>query len=145
MPTPLPGRSHGRLSSGHPPAYIRNDVMVDMGRASEYPNYQEHTLYEIGFINVTLNNYIYEWNKMLALYKNGTLDDEVYFLWIEKTISIANSYYPNGMPSYETSDADQLCLFDETPSITDESCKLSSPNDIAGFKIEPDTVASFRP
>ena len=58
----------------------------------EYPTSTQRILYEIGFENITLNNFIYEWDKMYNLYESGTIDEEVYSLWTEKTINKASSY-----------------------------------------------------
>ena len=33
---------------------------------------------------------------MYTLFKDGTIDEEVYALWIEKTIRKANNYTPKG-------------------------------------------------
>lgn len=56
------------------------------------PCFQQMHFYEIAFISEVLNHYIKEWEKMLNLYLAGTIDEEVYALWIEKTINKANNY-----------------------------------------------------
>lgn len=70
---------------------------VDISLDDPTPYYQSVYLNEIGFINQILNNYIGEWHKILRLYKEGTVDEEVYSLWIEKTLRKADTYTPLGI------------------------------------------------
>lgn len=58
---------------------------------SGYPELSEMQVYSIGFTLYDLNNYIMEWNKMYSLYQDGTIDREVYALWIEKTLKKATA------------------------------------------------------
>lgn len=64
--------------------------------------YEELYLHEIGFINSRLNTYIQEWYKMLSLYLEGTIDEEVYSLWMEKTLRKADQYSSFGQSLIDT-------------------------------------------
>ena len=50
------------------------------------------------FINdTTINDALEKWKKMFDLYQNKTIDEEVYRLWVEKTLREYNiPYHPNG-------------------------------------------------
>lgn len=50
----------------------------------------EVTMWGISFTDKHLNEFIADWQKMRTLYLNGTIDDEVYSLWREKTIKKYN-------------------------------------------------------
>ena len=65
---------------------------VDVSTDPSYNQYEQLYLHEIGFINHRLNTYIKEWYKMLSLYLDGTIDEEVYSLWMEKTLRKADNY-----------------------------------------------------
>lgn len=53
---------------------------------SGYPEPSNRIVYEIGFDHYLLNGVIKEWDKMRTLLSDGTIDDEVYSLWKEKTL-----------------------------------------------------------
>lgn len=48
------------------------------------------TVWGISFTDKHLNEFLKDWNKMRELYWAGTIDEEVYSLWREKTISKYN-------------------------------------------------------
>lgn len=81
----------------------RQDINLTTG----YPEFYQTDIPVIGFKNNLLNDFLSEWDKMYTLYKNGTIDDEVYYLWIEKTVNKANAYTPTG-EKYYTSIPDDL-------------------------------------
>lgn len=68
----------------------------DIDPTTGYPDSYQRTVHEIVFTNYELNSFIGEWHKMYNLFKDGTIDEEVYALWIEKTIRKANNYTPKG-------------------------------------------------
>ena len=51
----------------------------------------------IYFNDTTINDALEKWKKMFDLYQNKTIDEEVYRLWVEKTLREYNfPYHPNG-------------------------------------------------
>lgn len=54
------------------------------------PDDQIIVLWGIAFTDNHLNEFLADWQKMRSLYLNGTIDDEVYSLWREKTINKYN-------------------------------------------------------
>lgn len=65
---------------------------VDISIDPTYNQYEKLYLYEIGLTNAKLNDYIQEWYKILNLFLDETIDEEVYSLWIEKTLRKADNY-----------------------------------------------------
>ena len=50
----------------------------------------------ISFHDSTINDALIKWKKMFDLYQNKTIDEEVYRLWVEKTLKEYNiPYHPN--------------------------------------------------
>ena len=47
---------------------------------------EKQLMWGVLFTDEYLNEFISDWNKMRTLYSNGTIDNEVYSLWREKTI-----------------------------------------------------------
>lgn len=66
---------------------------------NNFPNFDQD--YEpfmmIYFNDTTINDALKKWKKMFDLYQNKTIDEEVYRLWVEKTLREYNiPYHPNG-------------------------------------------------
>ena len=59
---------------------------TDILNANDMPT----TVWGISFTDKHLNEFLKDWNKMRELYWAGTIDEEVYSLWREKTISKYN-------------------------------------------------------
>lgn len=74
----------------------REVINQNIFNPNEYPDLQELEVHEICFLSGLLDGYIDEWNKMRTLYKNGTIDDELYSLWKEKVLNQTSCTYPNG-------------------------------------------------
>lgn len=91
---------------------IDNGFVRDTSGPNEFPN--NDTSYEpfmmIYFDDTTINNVLIEWKKMFDLYQDQTIDEEVYRLWMEKTLKKYNiPYHPNkGVRSQETEDLCQI-------------------------------------
>lgn len=75
-----------------------NEELITVNSNNEYPDYENVKLHEVAFLDTTLNNYIFEWKKILSLYQNHTIDDELYALWIEKTLKKASDLRGDGFP-----------------------------------------------
>lgn len=59
------------------------------------PTYQNFMM--IYFNDTTINDALEKWKKMFDLYQSKTIDEEVYRLWVEKTLKEYNiPYHPNG-------------------------------------------------
>lgn len=59
------------------------------------PDYEPFMM--IYFNDTTINDALKKWKKMFDLYQNKTIDEEVYRLWVEKTLREYNiPYHPNG-------------------------------------------------
>ena len=72
------------------------------------PTYE--SLMMISFNDTTINDALIKWKKMFDLYQNGTIDEEVYRLWVEKTLKEYNMpYHPNkGVRSESNSDLSSI-------------------------------------
>lgn len=57
---------------------------------NESPSYDPYLLAEITFGNQLMKEFIVEWEKMKRLHDDRTIDDDVYNLWIEKTLNKYN-------------------------------------------------------
>lgn len=58
------------------------------------PKYQHFMM--IYFNDTTINDALIKWKKIFDLYQNQTIDEEVYRLWVEKTLKEYNiPYHPN--------------------------------------------------
>ena len=69
----------------------------------------------IYFNDTTINDALAKWKKMFDLYQNGTIDEEVYRLWVEKTLKEYNMpYHPNKGVRSE-SNTDLSSIPDEMP------------------------------
>ncbi len=64
----------------------------------------------IYFNDTTINDALTKWKKMFDLYQNGTIDEEVYRLWVEKTLKEYNMpYHPNkGVRSKNNTDLSSI-------------------------------------
>lgn len=62
--------------------YTVEDIDLNTGYPTPYTN----TYTIIRFNNKTANLFLTDWNKMKNLHDSGSIDDEVYSLWIEKTL-----------------------------------------------------------
>ena len=70
----------------------------DTSGPNEFPN--NDTSYEafmmIYFNDTTINDALEKWKKIFDLYQSKTIDEEVYRLWVEKTLKDYNiPYHPN--------------------------------------------------
>lgn len=79
----------------------------------------------IFFQDYVMEDFLKEWGKMKAVYKNNMIDKEVYQLWKEKTLKKYNlniASYGKHISSGSSSDPfDYLCLLDEkTHTIIEE-------------------------
>lgn len=70
--------------------HLQTEEIQEMDYVSGYPTYVERDFYEILFNNGYLNDFIAEWNKMKTLHDDKIIDDDVYSLWIEKTLKKYN-------------------------------------------------------
>lgn len=67
--------------------YLNNDSVFPFA-VEEYKNVM------MLYINDTrINDALKKWKKMFDLFKGGVIDEEVYRLWIEKTLPEYNSFY----------------------------------------------------
>lgn len=80
----------------------------DVDLSTGFPDSYQQTVHEIGFTNYELNSFIGEWHKMYTLFKDETIDEEVYALWIEKTIRKANNYTPKGRKYFDSIPDDDI-------------------------------------
>lgn len=62
------------------------------------PRSYTETFNEIALTNRTLNSFILEWKKILNLHQSNTIDDDLYNLWIDKTLKKAAQYRSDGFP-----------------------------------------------
>lgn len=59
----------------------------------EFPNpdgityIEQRTYYSISFNNIASYNFFSDWKKMMDLHNRGSIDEEVYSLWKEKTLN----------------------------------------------------------
>ena len=79
------------------------------------PDLSYQSFMMIYFNDTTINDALTKWKKMFDLYQNGTIDEEVYRLWVEKTLKEYNMpYHPNkGVRS--KSNTDLSSIPDEMP------------------------------
>lgn len=73
---------------------------------SGYPEIRELHFNNIFFNDYRLNRFLEEWNKMKLLHDNGTIDDDVYKLWIEKTLKKYNEQINQPFEPLETTEED---------------------------------------
>lgn len=78
--------------------FTNSEEYVEIGESGYPENFYRDT-YEIGFKHHIINEFVQEWDKMRTLYNEGTIDNEVYALWKEKTIRKYKPYLPNGEQS----------------------------------------------
>lgn len=76
----------------------QEDILENGTDLFDNPRFRTETLHEIALINRTLNSFILEWKKILNLYQNNTIDDDLYNLWIDKTLKKAADYRSDGFP-----------------------------------------------
>ena len=89
------------------------DTGCDPRRIDPDPSYQLFMM--IYFNDTTINDALAKWKKMFDLYQNGTIDEEVYRLWVEKTLKEYNMpYHPNKGVRSE-SNTDLSSIPDEMP------------------------------
>lgn len=67
----------------------RLDVYSTKVTATDWQG-KEQSMWGISFTDEHLNEFLADWQKMRMLNINGTIDDEVYTLWREKTIKKYN-------------------------------------------------------
>ena len=67
------------------------DGWYEVGMTGQFSNYMGLTDEDGNIIN-----FFNDWGKMSILYKTGAIDDEVYSLWIEKTLNKYRDYDLNG-------------------------------------------------
>lgn len=77
---------------------IDNGFVRDTSGPNEFPN--NDTSYVafmmIYFNDTTINDALEKWKKIFDLYQSKTIDEEVYRLWVEKTLKDYNiPYHPN--------------------------------------------------
>lgn len=79
---------------------------------NEFPDFDSkyESFMMIYFDDTTINDALIKWKKMFDLYQNKTIDEEVYRLWVEKTLKDYNiPYHPNkGVRSQEDEDLSQI-------------------------------------
>lgn len=97
---------------------IDNGFVRDTSGPNEFPD--NDTSYEpfmmIYFNDTTINNVLIEWKKMFDLYQDQTIDEEVYRLWLEKTLKKYNiPYHPNNGVRPLESNTDLSQIPDELP------------------------------
>ena len=79
------------------------------------PDLSYQSFMMIYFNDTTINDALTKWKKMFDLYQNGTIDEEVYRLWVEKTLKEYNMpYHPNKGMRPE-SNTDLSSIPDEMP------------------------------
>lgn len=66
--------------------------------------YKDNSDYSILFFDQVINTMFYEWKKMRELLMEGSIDQEVYNLWIEKTIKKYNFAIKNDSPDLSDED-----------------------------------------
>ncbi len=71
---------------------------------SGYPEIRELHFNNIFFNDYRLNTFLEEWKKMKLLHDNGTIDDDVYKLWIEKTLKKYNEQINQPFEPLETTE-----------------------------------------
>lgn len=71
------------------------DIAVSTG-SPDVPDFGCVPYAEISFGNFRMQEFLREWEKMKELHDHCTIDDEVYSLWIEKTLKKYDKYQARG-------------------------------------------------
>lgn len=76
-------------------AELDSNFYKDSGDSPQFfsPNPQYSDFMMLYFNDTRINDALKKWKKMFDLLKNNVIDEEVYRLWIEKTLPEYNSFY----------------------------------------------------
>lgn len=65
---------------------IENRLNIEIFSNAEDVEGYERYFFELAFHDSQMDSFLEEWNKMKILHDDNTIDDEVYALWVEKTL-----------------------------------------------------------
>lgn len=93
---------------------LNTNFYKDAGDSPRYfsPDPQYSNFMMLYFNDSKLNDALKKWKKMFDLFKSNVIDEEVYRLWIEKTLPEYNSYY--SADRNVTSQNNEIKFFDDS-------------------------------